>query len=458
MNASAEKRILDSRCGFTTWFFSEGRAMKALFVGLLAVALAQSLLFWAGDAWGQSTQQLAIAIAKSHALFYRTLQTYTEEATVAYEFQGKVGGVDLAQRSSTGRLRLTFLRGKGFALESTDTALYVDGDSLTLYRPMEGQYVVRKIRNDPSLEDLLEQLDPPLRIVRWHPAILGLFGKAGPQGTVVPEVTNWDSIGRDRLGEREVWHVRSRVGRGSGGAGDLPLDIWLDAALCQVLKVELDMSPMLKAQLPKLGGASPPGSATPISAKVVFSVLKSARNPVMDEGCLRFRPGEGDRKVPRLEFQAPALVGTRAPSFEGTTLGGDRFSLEANRGKLVLLDFWATWCGKCVAHLPHLQKISGEFADDLVVVGVNADDPDRADQVRRVLADAGCTFPQVLDTQGAIRRQFRVAGLPVLVLIDRKGIVCDVYPAPTPFSRLRGRIQEQLGPGKSPAEPPSDAR
>lgn len=134
--------------------------MKTSIAGLLAVTLALSLPLGGGDAWGQGTQQLAIAIAKSHALFYKTLQAYTEEATVTHDFQGQAGGVDLAQRSSTGRQRLTFVRGKGFSLESADTALYLNGDSLTLYRPMEGQYIVRKIRNDPSLEDLLEQLGP----------------------------------------------------------------------------------------------------------------------------------------------------------------------------------------------------------------------------------------------------------------------------------------------------------
>ena len=432
--------------------------MKASFAGLLAVTFALYLPFGGGDAWGQNTQPLAVAIAKSHALFYRTLQAYTEEATVTHDFQGQAGGVDLAQRSSTGRQRLTFVRGKGFSLESTDTALYLNGDSLTVYRPMEGQYVVHKIRNDPSLEDLLEPLDPPFRTIRWHPAILGLFGRAGPQGTAVPEVTNWDSIVRDKLGERDVWHVRARVAGKSGGAGDMPLDIWLDAAVCQVLKVELDLSPVLKARLLKPGGPTPPGSTTPISARVVFSVLSSARNPAIDEGRLQFRPAAGDRKVARFELQAPALVGSPAPSFEGMTLAGERFSLEAKRGKLVLLDFWATWCGKCVADLPSLEKIGREFADDMVVVGVNADDPDRADQVRQVLARAGCTFPQVLDAQGAIRRQFRVGGLPVLVLIDRKGLVCDMCPAPTPFSGLRSRIQEQLGPEKSPAEPSKDPR
>jgi len=381
--------------------------------------------------------QTVAAIAKGHTLFYKTLNTYTEQATLTYTFRGKVQGMDLSQRSQSTILRFAYIRGKGFALESTDTALFVSADSLVLYRPLQSQYQVRKIKSEPTLDDLLQVVDPAFRPafrkIRWYPPLVGIFAKGDKPQSLAPEITKWEAVTPGTLGTREVWHVRARAG-GDGKANQgIPLQMWFDAATCQLVKAEVDVAPMLKAQ-----------SVDPVEATVTLTVETSSRNQAIDEARLRFRPAEGDRKVEQFDFAEPTLIGKRIPNVAGTTFKGDKLSLESLRGKVVLLDFWSTWCAPCLAYLPHVEKLSTEFEGDLVVIGVNADNADQSKQVREILAAKKIHFTQLADPQGTLRKAFRVGGFPSYVLIDRQGIVRDIFPAHSPLSRLRIRIQEQV--------------
>jgi thiol-disulfide isomerase/thioredoxin len=416
--------------------------MKCPFVARWWPILAVTAVLCAQQgAVAQTPEQYAAAIAKGHTLFYKTLNTYTEEASVTYTFRGKVQGMDLSQRSQSTILRFAYIRGKGFALESTDTALFVSGDSLTIYRPIQSQYQVRKIKSEPTLDDLLQAVDPAFRPafrkIRWYPPLVGIFAKGDKPQSLVPEITKWEAVTRRTLGTREVWHVRARAGGDGKASEGIPLQMWFDATTCQLVKVEADLAPMLKAK-----------SADPVEATVSLTVETSNRNQAIDESRLRFRPAEGDRKVEQFDLAEPTLIGKPIPNVAGTTLNGDRLSLESLRGKVVLLDFWTTWCAPCLAYLPDVEKLSAEFEGDLVVIGVNADNADQSKQVREILTAKKIHFTQVADPQGTVRKAFRVGGFPSYVLIDRQGIVRDVFPAHSPLSRLRSRIQEQVTAGK----------
>ena len=408
--------------------------MKRPFVGRWWPILAITAAVCAQEGVvAQTPEQYAAAIAKGHTLFYKTLNTYTEEASVTYTFRGKVQGMDLSQRNHSAILRFAFVRGKGFALESSDTALFVSGDSLTLYRPIQSQYQVRKIKSEPTLDDLLQAVDPAFRKIRWYAPLVGIFGKGDKPQSLVPEITKWEAVTPGTLGTREVWHVRARAGGDGKASEGIPLQMWFDAATCQLVKAEADLAPMLKAQ-----------SGDPVEATVALTVQASSCNQAIDESRLRFRPAEGDRKVEQFDFAQPALIGSRIPNVAGTTFKGDKLPLESLRGKVVLLDFWTTWCAPCLAYLPHVEKLSAEFEGDLVVIGVNADNADQSKQVQEILDAKKIHFTQLADPKGTLRKAFRVGGFPTYVLIDRQGIVRDIFPAHSPLSRLRIRIQEQV--------------
>jgi thiol-disulfide isomerase/thioredoxin len=111
---------------------------------------------------------------------------------------------------------------------------------------------------------------------------------------------------------------------------------------------------------------------------------------------------------------------TRTPGFDGSTLEGRRMSLGALRGRVVLVNFWASWCAECRPEMPALERLHREFgAQGLSVVGVNFRE-DR-ETVGRYAKQLGLSFPLVLDPAGAIGTDYGVFGLPATFLVGRDG-------------------------------------
>lgn len=126
----------------------------------------------------------------------------------------------------------------------------------------------------------------------------------------------------------------------------------------------------------------------------------------------------------------PALRGapqSRAPDFELVTLDGQPARLSNLRGKVVLLNFWATWCPPCKAEMPDLEAIYREYGDaqGLVVVGVNYEED--AAPVEAFVRERGLSFPVWLDRKGEAAAKLGVRGLPVSFIIDREGYVLDAW-------------------------------
>lgn len=108
------------------------------------------------------------------------------------------------------------------------------------------------------------------------------------------------------------------------------------------------------------------------------------------------------------------------PSFSGGTLDGRQVVMAALRGKVVLVNFWASWCLECRPEMPVLERLHRELASQgLAVVGINAREEQEA--VRRYARELGLTFPLVLDPDGKINAQYGVVGLPTTFLVGRDG-------------------------------------
>lgn len=112
--------------------------------------------------------------------------------------------------------------------------------------------------------------------------------------------------------------------------------------------------------------------------------------------------------------------GAKPPEFNGATADGRRMSLVSLRGKVVLLNFWATWCQECRPEMPLFEQLHREFAaQGLSVVGINAREGTAA--IRGYAKELGLTFPLVLDPRGEINAAYGVIGLPTTFLIGRDG-------------------------------------
>jgi cytochrome c biogenesis protein CcmG, thiol:disulfide interchange protein DsbE len=111
---------------------------------------------------------------------------------------------------------------------------------------------------------------------------------------------------------------------------------------------------------------------------------------------------------------------TRPPGFSGATVDGSSLSLESLQSRVVLLNFWATWCLECRAELPVLEQLHRDYASrGLAVVAVNF--REEPGTVRQYAREIGLNMPLVLDAAGDIRQSYGVIGFPTSFLIGRDG-------------------------------------
>ncbi len=116
--------------------------------------------------------------------------------------------------------------------------------------------------------------------------------------------------------------------------------------------------------------------------------------------------------------------GTEAPDFTAKTLNGDEITLSKLRGKVVVLNFWATWCPPCRSEMPLFQRVYKKYSDrGFEIIGVSTDASEG--QVRKFVKEFGLTFPIIMDKQN-LTAKFNVSGLPTSFLIDRDGRIIKV--------------------------------
>jgi len=112
-----------------------------------------------------------------------------------------------------------------------------------------------------------------------------------------------------------------------------------------------------------------------------------------------------------------------APDFTLENPEGQEISLSDFKGKTIILNFWATWCGPCQLEMPFFQAIYEERADDgLIVMAVDV--MENASSVGRFVSDMELTFPVLLDTNAKVARQYCLPqALPATLFIDEEGII-----------------------------------
>jgi cytochrome c biogenesis protein CcmG/thiol:disulfide interchange protein DsbE len=133
------------------------------------------------------------------------------------------------------------------------------------------------------------------------------------------------------------------------------------------------------------------------------------------------------------ENGGPPQIGSLAREYEATTLDGDTVTLASLRGKVVLLNLWATWCTPCRMETPYLQSVFEEYeADGFEIVGISMDTGDAADDVAMFVEEYGVSYTILHDPQMRGMELYQVLGLPATFLIDREGILRWMRYGPIP--------------------------
>jgi peroxiredoxin len=171
---------------------------------------------------------------------------------------------------------------------------------------------------------------------------------------------------------------------------------------------------------------------------------RPAAAPLLEGGATSPAPREGTR------------VGFLAPAFSLDRLAGGASSLSEFRGKVVLLNFWATWCGPCRAEMPSLEALSHQFpTQDFLVVGISTD-YEGAEIVQPFIESFGLTFPILLDPEMRVNDKFEVRSLPTSIVLDRRGVIRHKFFGAMDWNTVKNRDLVRVLVAETADRPPAD--
>jgi len=121
-----------------------------------------------------------------------------------------------------------------------------------------------------------------------------------------------------------------------------------------------------------------------------------------------------------------AGIGEKAPDFTGKTLSGKNIKLSELRGRMVLINFWGTWCAPCKEELPYFNRLYGKYKGvGLEILAVNVDKV--VSQAAAMSGALGLTFPTVLDPSGDVSDLYRIRNMPTTYVVGRDGVIRFVH-------------------------------
>ena len=395
----------------------KSRAFRAiLFLLLILVAAAQP---------PATVEPKAKEVLDRVAAFYKGVNTVTCDYALMLETEAQ------GKKNS---LVLNF----GFAAERPNKVAFVqvksdggvdvvsDGNGVTVSIPKMKKYTVEGPSD--SIGSVLEwgALNP----VTQFSSILGDLMSSDPAGALLDGSTEAKYIGEEEVDGQKLHHLEL-------SQDEMNVNFWFQSG----------EKPFLTRVLPDLS-KSLEGSDMKVAVEIKLTGW-TANEPVPAER-FAFTAPEGFEKAANFNAMfksekrpADALVGAVAPSFSLKALDGKTVDLQSYIGKnIVVLDFWATWCGPCVMSLPILTDVTGSYKDKGVVfIGVNQGEG--ADEIKAFLADQKLAFDVALDTEAAVAGKYMVNGIPQTVIIGKSGNVEAVHVGVSPV--LRQQLKSQLG-------------
>jgi len=336
-------------------------------------------------------------------------------------------------------------------------SLVSDGKDVSLYIPMSSQYAVKKAPEQLSDDSMLEMAT---MISGGGFPIMRTFLVVDPGADMLDGVTRATMLDVEKIGGVKCQHIRFEQ-------DDFDWEAWFEVGDKTLLrKIKVDMSKAMRQMMDQQAGAEMPPMMRDMRSEVGFQLDAWSVDKDLPADTFKFNPPPSARKVaslfPEQEEGADAtasLLGQPAPAFKLPLLAGGEFDLAAFKGKkVVVLDFWATWCGPCRKAMPILSATTAKFKDkDVVFCAINQGET--ADDVKKFLKDQGIECPVALDNAQVTAPLFQVTGIPHCVIIDKQGVVQAVHVGVLPnYGETLTAELEQVTSGKSliPAAPPAE--
>ncbi len=321
----------------------------------------------------------------------------------------------------------------------------------------------------------------PQSIMRNLPVLTVL---ANPDQSLLATATAFESAyrGKEQLAGHTVDHIMLIIPADTWfGATDDPqsdgnritLDLFLDAQTHMLLRLNIDMTGAMRKRITKMDQQRGPEQLnlatwqynagqvrlnTPI-ANETFTFKPPANAQQVDTIAALFTATGGaapvnDEEQAEGQEAEEARMPYPAPDFTLPDLAGQPVKLSDLRGKVVVMDFWATWCGPCRLSLPHIQQLHDDLKNQGVVV-LGIDIGEEPQTVLGFVEKNKMTFRILLDEQDKISPLYKVSGIPHTVVVDQKGQVVKVHTgfAPGQEKVLRGEVTALLA--GSAAQPAS---
>ncbi|RLA92091.1 MAG: hypothetical protein DRG69_09320 [Deltaproteobacteria bacterium] len=249
--------------------------------------------------------------------------------------------------------------------------------------------------------------------------VVSLFGDA-PYETLMEDIKKIELVGDEIVEGMKTHHLVLHK-------EETNIALWIDAKNYLVRKVSIDMSKMIEKQKKLMSGL---GKMKMTFAEIHNQIKIGEKIP---RKIFVFKPPEGTKKTDYLfasfggGSEVTALIGREAQDFTLEGLKEDTtIHLADYKGKVIVLDFWTTWCGPCRKEFPVLQKIYNKYKEkDFILIAINSREDRKT--VQEFITKKGYTIPVALDTKGKIGKLYEVEAYPTLILIDKEGKIQKVH-------------------------------
>jgi thiol-disulfide isomerase/thioredoxin len=415
-------------------------------VGLLLMAGSVRADDGKDDAYEPKARQLLSEVAKT----YRDLPAYSDQGELAVMV--KQGAI---QQKGTSKRSVTFARPNKLSLDYGAGRLVSDGKDLTAVQTTLKRYSVTRAPSTVDTHAITGLALPANVLAPLFGGEVGLpvsvvLDLLGSDDAVKPILEGTDGLKLEPDAEVEGNKVRSLLVDQTEGP-DIRMLIDPESKLVRQIDLVYTLEEInAKAREgQKIDGAS----VTWKAGTIARAVPKDAFSTVPPVGFEKVEPAAPERPQDADKSLVDGLVGKPAPDFTLTVLdreGKTKTVSKADlKGKVVLIDFWATWCGPCLKELPEVQKLVDAYAQakkDVVVVAVSEDDDpsdpsDLRELVEKTLADQklkltdGPVSMVALDPKRTIGDAFKVEALPTVVILDAQGVVQAAHVGYSPNVR-----------------------